>query len=54
VDIIEGLIHSKISSINNNRIIRDNMKDNTNSVNNIGFNGDDLISNPLEDLLWNL
>lgn len=30
------------------------MKDDTNSVNNIRLNGDDLISNPLEDLLLNL
>lgn len=53
--IIGGLLHSNLSIINNNKIIKDNIKDSINSASSSSrFNGDDLISSPLEDLLWNL
>lgn len=50
--IIGGLLHSNLSIINNNKIIKDNIKDSINSASSSSrFNGDDLISSPLEDLL---
>ena len=40
--------------MNNNKIIKDTIKDSINSASSSNrFYGDDLISSPLEDLFWN-
>jgi hypothetical protein len=47
----KSLFYSKLNIMNNNKIIKDTIKDSINSASSSNrFYGDDLISSPLEDL----